>query len=535
MLFSYQGKAETWYVDDDGGAEFEEIQDAVNASKEGDIIKVYEGTYQENVIVNKTISLMGNGSANTIINGGGVGDVVNLTGDWVNLTGFTITGSGKSRSGMIIESDNTHIAHVNSSGNNGSGIYLRFSNSTTIMSSTCASNTFHGIFLRASSNNTISNMDSMNNGMHGIWLSSSENNVITNTTSTNNKEDGIHLSSSSGNTISNVTCVSNHRGVFLTDSSNNIMSNVTCTDNRILGMYIRIGSMENTILRCTCEGNKNGIMLQDTSNNRIEQSLFTENREHGIILYDCDMNAIEDTIISQNAKRGIFFDWLGDDHNSFLNCTIDSNNWSSVVTGERNLFESCVFRNTNGSGLSIWVYGRYTRVANCSFINNTGYGIFVEYRKGDDWDPLIQEDNYFENNKRGKVKYQEHNPREYSLLELLCIPLCGLLILAPIVVIDAIHDIVDGRRRRKEWSYFLSRRSPPRYDSLYQPLDLQPQEQRKDQKSFAYPQCGSRTQYSIDEGDHYCWTCEEYLEKPQEKEELGQGEVQEDESNEEDK
>lgn len=43
----------------------------IDNATEGDTIRVYEGTYYENVVVNKTVSLVGNGSEETTIEGGG--------------------------------------------------------------------------------------------------------------------------------------------------------------------------------------------------------------------------------------------------------------------------------------------------------------------------------------------------------------------------------------------------------------------------------------------------------------------------------
>lgn len=67
VLLSEPAEGKTWHVDNSGGADFERIQDAVNASEDGDTIRVFAGTYYENVVVNKTLSLVGNGSANTTI------------------------------------------------------------------------------------------------------------------------------------------------------------------------------------------------------------------------------------------------------------------------------------------------------------------------------------------------------------------------------------------------------------------------------------------------------------------------------------
>jgi PKD repeat protein len=46
----------TWYVDDSGGADFSQIQDAVTAAKAGDTIIVKDGTYTENITVDKSLT-----------------------------------------------------------------------------------------------------------------------------------------------------------------------------------------------------------------------------------------------------------------------------------------------------------------------------------------------------------------------------------------------------------------------------------------------------------------------------------------------
>ena len=86
--------AKTWYVDDDGGADYEKIQDAIDASQDGDTIRVWEGTYYEIIRVHRTVTLIGNGSVGTVIDGQGVDYVVNITADRVNMSGFMVTGGG---------------------------------------------------------------------------------------------------------------------------------------------------------------------------------------------------------------------------------------------------------------------------------------------------------------------------------------------------------------------------------------------------------------------------------------------------------
>ncbi|MCJ7570581.1 MAG: hypothetical protein MUO82_01710, partial [Candidatus Thermoplasmatota archaeon] len=69
------------YVDDDAdpswydASHVKTIQEGINNATAGDTVFVYNGTYYENVVVNKTISLVGEDKNGTIIDGSGGGDV----------------------------------------------------------------------------------------------------------------------------------------------------------------------------------------------------------------------------------------------------------------------------------------------------------------------------------------------------------------------------------------------------------------------------------------------------------------------------
>ncbi len=74
--------------------DFSTIQEAINNANPGDTISVGSGTYYEHVVVNKTLSLIGEDNANTIIDGSNNGTVVEVTADNVTLTGFKLQNSG---------------------------------------------------------------------------------------------------------------------------------------------------------------------------------------------------------------------------------------------------------------------------------------------------------------------------------------------------------------------------------------------------------------------------------------------------------
>ena len=82
--------ATTYIVDDDGPADFTTIQSAIDSASSGDTVFVKAGTYREVLIIDKNISLLGEGSDSTIILAEKNNVAVSILGDGI-IKGFTIT------------------------------------------------------------------------------------------------------------------------------------------------------------------------------------------------------------------------------------------------------------------------------------------------------------------------------------------------------------------------------------------------------------------------------------------------------------
>jgi parallel beta-helix repeat protein len=72
--------------------DYDTIQEAIDHASPGDRIGVVPGIYLENIIVNKTLTLIGWEKETTIIDGNGSGTVVHITANDVTIYGFTIKG-----------------------------------------------------------------------------------------------------------------------------------------------------------------------------------------------------------------------------------------------------------------------------------------------------------------------------------------------------------------------------------------------------------------------------------------------------------
>jgi len=215
----------TIYVDDDGGADFTHIQNAIDAASPGDTIFVYAGTYVENLVVDKSLTLTGEDKEITIIDGGGFKDVIRAIEDDTKISQFTIQNSGQfpDTSGLDITTNNNIISNNNIYQNNYDAITCSFSNNNIISNNNIFNNKF-GIRLISSDNNQIienkiSNQSDYNSG---IILSDSNNNLIENNEITNNTEDGVRLLESCNNTIKDNLISYNYAyGIMVASFSNN--------------------------------------------------------------------------------------------------------------------------------------------------------------------------------------------------------------------------------------------------------------------------------------------------------------------------
>lgn len=215
------------------GLDYATIQASIDAPQtlDGHTINVEEGIYFEHVVVNKSISLIGQNSSNTIIDGNNVGTVVNVAANNVTVKGFTIKrgfyGIFVSRSNSCLIMDNGVFDHDNA-------IFVYYSNNCTILQNVAANNTDRGIFVTNSWNFSIADNQAYNNGGYGINANASADGLIARNTAYENHYDGIGLDNSNNITIVGNDVTNNVLyGMWISDSSgdnlfydNNILNNV---------------------------------------------------------------------------------------------------------------------------------------------------------------------------------------------------------------------------------------------------------------------------------------------------------------------
>lgn len=152
------------------------LQDGVDSVIPDGTVYVSNGTYVENIVIDKTINLIGEEKYSTIIDAGGCGNVIKITGDQVNISNFTIQNSGNDYydAGIVLKGSKLGNISGNIIKNNNYGICLRTGSGqvnpsdTTFTGNTITTNDY-GIYLQGSHKNTFTRNTIMVNN-YGIYI-----------------------------------------------------------------------------------------------------------------------------------------------------------------------------------------------------------------------------------------------------------------------------------------------------------------------------------------------------------------------------
>jgi len=291
------------------------IQEAINASSDGDTIQLVQGVYTENINTNGTsITIQGtvvDGSPETIVQGLTDGQpVFEISGGSPTLRGLQILPfPGTFGTGISIKwearptIDNCYI-----SGHTGSGISCNNSNGTitncTISGNGNTANYFGGGISCYVSNPTISGCTISGNTANqggGIDCDAS-NPTINNCTISGNTANGIQ---------------SGGGGISCSYGSNPTITGCHITDNRVTGSFdfagggiSSINSSNPHLINCTISGNTNWVDLPANISGQVTQGLRGEQSDLGRII-------LEDSTVCGTGEyniMGVLIEHRGENH-----------------------------------------------------------------------------------------------------------------------------------------------------------------------------------------------------------------------------
>jgi len=438
LAFNIQPAASSLPVHNfDTGLSYATIQEAINANEtlDGHTIMVDAGVYYENVVLNKTLSLVGENRDFTVIDANGTGNGIVIQADYTVVENFTIQNGGF---GVAImgNSAKRYLGNVvvgNIFRNNADAIGLSTCDRNVIANNTFESNGFNIIvgwinpyatWDVTSNNNTIVS-NNMTQSLIGIQIFYSKNNFVSENNISNATDTGVAFQGPwalpplplpppigipTNNSICNNVIANCTSGLIMYGGSfNNISGNVI--QHNELGLYIRDDG-NTTIINNTVANNVFGMNLYSPSN-RLNYNLFrgnemfenmynfvnigsndvdTSNTIDGKHLY-CLVNRT-DLNINPFTYPDMGFLILQNCENIIIeNMTFSNNDYGILISGGANItIEKTtiqdnlvgIFAGIEGTikitncviennlhGISLWGVGNHSQILSNSITNNT--------------------------------------------------------------------------------------------------------------------------------------------------------------------
>jgi parallel beta-helix repeat protein len=375
----------TLYVGGGGGGNYSKIQWAIDNASDGDTVFVYNGTYYENVVVNKGINLTGISWVNTTIDGGGIGDVVRIVNNSITMTNFTVVNGGSSSDDAGIKLDQVENCRImnNNASSNRRGISLFLSTLNLIKGNTFMLNGDSGIYLEASNQNTIIDNNASENGNYGINIRYSDWNIVSDNYAFSHRYGSIRLHHSTGVNLMNNSMGEGGIIIFgsllrmwtlhTIESSNTVSGKpVYFWKNRTggivptgAGQIILANSSNVRVENQEISYSSVGIELGFSSNNNIINNNVSFCKSFGIYLVDSDWNNVTENRVISN-------DWgIVIDHSKRNNITYNnasSNNIYGIdiyYASENNVF----YNNVSDNGIGINILSDFSK-DNLVYYNN---------------------------------------------------------------------------------------------------------------------------------------------------------------------
>lgn len=176
VLLDFKSEIRTIIVPND----YSTIQAAIDNASDGNEILVKNGTYRENLIIDKAISLTGENNNSTVIQGSGNATIL-VRHDGVDIKGINIQGSLE----MLVYDYGVHLLSVkncnifdNMVENAYTGVWLFDSSFNNVFENKIAESWSEGIYLDASCNNVVAKNSIVGNNYWGISIKNAHNNTI---------------------------------------------------------------------------------------------------------------------------------------------------------------------------------------------------------------------------------------------------------------------------------------------------------------------------------------------------------------------
>lgn len=281
---------------------------AIAEAEAGDELLLKAGHYIGRVIIDKTLTLQGEGEA--IIDGEGEGRVITVAAENSQILGLTVVNSGDS---LSVED---------------SGIYITKAGAGTLVAGNRLEKNLIGIYLKGSKNVVVRD---------NLIIGSDNRHV-------NDRGNGVQIWNAPGSLIESNTIRQGRDGIFVTTSHHNIFRNNDIQGLRYAIHYMYTNNSE--VVGNLSRNNKIGYALMFSDQLNVHDNRSINDKDRGLLLNFVNGSTVERNRVEQCAGKCLFF------YNANRNTFTD------------NYFEGCSI------GIHFTAGSEKNKISGNAFINN---------------------------------------------------------------------------------------------------------------------------------------------------------------------
>lgn len=346
------------------GCDYTNISAGLDAAYPGQVIEVHSGKYAENVIVSKSVVVLGKdtGSGRPVIDAGFKGNGITIQEKGAAIKGFSIKNSSKDLfglwAGIYVKSDDNLIEN-NIVVDNKNGIMLKGAANNTISENVALNNEF-AVKVADSKNNKLSRNEIYNN-KYGLYFTSSADNILRNNSiydnlfnfgadQENDIDAGNYLDFKPIYFLDGVSDLlvdtASNAGVLYCFNCNNITVKDISLINNFFGIYL-FNTTDSIFENITLFNNSCGIMMKASSSNSVIKCNINKSDIDGISMIGCEGNLLESNLVENAGNFGISISESFEDRISDNRLMNNLNGLGLIMSKDSSLIENNISINKN--------------------------------------------------------------------------------------------------------------------------------------------------------------------------------------------
>jgi F-box protein 11 len=266
--------------------DFATISEAIQVAKPGDRILVRPGLYEESLVVNKPLEIIGDGPVEDIVIRARDANVLTFQASIGRVANLTLRQAGEEVMGVSIQQGRLDLEGCDISSQAASCVYILDGADPRLRRNKIHHGKERGVIVYADGLGTLEDNEIFGNGFHGVAIGAGGNPVLRRNQIHDNKQVGVLA----------------QEGGLGTLEDNEIAG------NGYSGVEIRTGG--NPVLRRNqIRGNQGGVYVHDNGQGTLEDNEITGNGETGIEIQADGNPLVRGNRINRNEYRGV---WVHD-------------------------------------------------------------------------------------------------------------------------------------------------------------------------------------------------------------------------------